>query len=179
MGCPLLDVLPFNGDDLVDAAGVAPAAERGREPGLHDLPGKIHPDQSGSQCQHVRVVVLAAVDGRGIVVGHAGAHSGDLVGHDAAADSGAVDDDAAPGAARAHQVRDRMGKVGIIHGFLAVSAHIDDIKTHRRQICFEHLPSAQNRRDRHRWRQLCAPRPPVRPADPVLHNYSASEAAIF
>ena len=119
---------------------MAPTAELGGQPGLDDLFGQVHPDQPGAQGQHVGIVVLPAVDGRGVIVGHPGPHARHFVGHNAAADPGAVDHDAhARPCRRLTRAADGVRKIGIVHCLFAVGAGIDDFETQRGQVRFEDL----------------------------------------
>jgi len=77
-----------------------------------------------------------------------------LVRDDAASDAGPVDHDPAPGLARTDQLGDRHSQIGIIHRFLAVSAHIVDAKTQHVQLGFEdflELKAAVVRTDRNHF----------------------------
>ena len=92
--------------------------------GVHYLLDQIQTQQPGTQAEHVRIVVLAGVVGRGIVVAHRRAHALHFVSCHIGANPGTVDHNPPPSLARGNLFSDRLGKIGIIHRFLAVSTAV-------------------------------------------------------
>jgi hypothetical protein len=74
---PLLSLL--DGRDLINAALVTAAFERGRQPELENLLGQPVSDDAAAHREDVRVVVLARKPRRVEIVAQRGADAGDLV----------------------------------------------------------------------------------------------------
>src|SRR6266498_1769483 len=64
----LFQILLFHQFYLIHARLVTSAAEFGCQPGLDDLLRQINADQSSAQRQHVRIVMLAAIDRGRIII---------------------------------------------------------------------------------------------------------------
>ena len=101
------------------------AAERRFQPGFDDQLDLVDTQQAGAQREHIGIVMLAAVGRGGIIHTHGSANTGHLVGSHAAANARAVNDDPAAGSALADLVRNRKGKIRVIHSFFAACAAIN------------------------------------------------------
>jgi len=121
--------------DLVEAALVAAALIRGRQPQLEDGVGKAVGDDTAAHRQHVGVVVLARQPRGEEVVAQRGADAMDLVRRDLLALTAAAEHDAAVGPPLDYGPADGETDRRIVHRVLVVRAEIlDDVAEPRQRL---------------------------------------------
>jgi hypothetical protein len=117
--------------DLRDAARVASAFERRREPRGDERPRALGVEAVGRQREHVGVVVLARHARRLDVLHPRRAHAREAVGGVADTEPAAADHDPARHVAARDRARSRGGEVGIVDGVVAEAPTSDDLVTLR------------------------------------------------
>ena len=135
LSSPLLIQLHY----LLNAAGVAAAAEIGGEEGVEDALVLLERHKAPGKGDDVRIVVLAAQGGELGVDDVGGTHAGHLVGGHGHADARSAYEHAAVGSAVGHVVGHGECIVGIIHAIVAVGAAVDDVVPLPHQVIYQGL----------------------------------------
>ena len=130
----------FEPGQLVDAALVPTALERGGEPQLGDLLGEPVGDDAGPHREHVGVVVLPGHACGVEVVAQRGAHACDLVGRELLALAAAAEHDATFGATGGHRPADQRAEDRVVDGLVSVGAQVEDLVAIRRERRREDAP---------------------------------------
>lgn len=110
-----------------DSTDVSTTLELGVEPGVHRVLGDLVSDESLSEAQDVRVVVLPGESCRGVIVHRRCTDAADLVGRDADADARTTHADAEVHLTARDRPTDRCAEVGVVDAVVSVGAQVHDL----------------------------------------------------